>query len=120
MPDAVEEFEDLDRPLATETNSVTILCSLNGTVFLGQCRNQGREFIDALAVVEQIVDYLVYASLRDLLTQHLAHAVLRLMDRGCEITDPRRVEASSRYERLKLSRQCFFAVRQGYRVPRQI
>jgi hypothetical protein len=35
MPDAVEEFEDLDRPLATETNSVTILRGFNGTVFPG-------------------------------------------------------------------------------------
>jgi hypothetical protein len=67
MPGAIEELKDLDGALATEANGVTILRRLNRTVLPRECRSHGCEFVDALAIVEQVVHHLVHASLRDLL-----------------------------------------------------
>jgi len=67
MPGAVEKLEDLDRTLATEANGVAILRSLNRTVLPRQGGNHSREFVDALAIVEEVVHHLIHDSLCDLL-----------------------------------------------------
>src|SRR6266702_2218693 len=120
MPRAIEELEDLDCTLAAEANGVTILRRLNRAVLAREGGRHGREFVDALAIVEQVMHHLVHASLRDLLAQHLAHAVFGLVNRACQIADPWRVEASGCYQRLELSRQRFLTFRKGYRVPGQV
>jgi hypothetical protein len=67
MPDTVEKLEDLDRALPAETNGVTILRGLDGTVLLRQCGYHAGEFVDAPAIVEEVVDHLIHDPLRDLL-----------------------------------------------------
>jgi hypothetical protein len=66
VPDTVEKFEDLDRALATEANGVTILRRLNRTVLPCDGGNHSREFVNALAIVEEVVHHLIYDPLRDL------------------------------------------------------
>jgi hypothetical protein len=68
MSDAVEKLEYLDRTLATEANGITILRSLDRTVLPRELGNYSREFIDALAIVKEIVYHLIDDALRNLLT----------------------------------------------------
>jgi hypothetical protein len=67
MSGAVEKLQDLDRTFATEANGVAVLRGFNRTVLPRQRGNYGREFVNALAVVEEVGHDLIYDSLRDLL-----------------------------------------------------
>jgi hypothetical protein len=66
MSDTVEKFEDLDCTLATEANGVAILRCLNRTVLPRECGSDSRQFVNALAIVEEVVHHLIHDPLRDL------------------------------------------------------
>jgi hypothetical protein len=66
MPDTVEKFEDLDRALPPQANGVTILRGLDRTVLSRERGNHGRELVDAVSIVEEVVHDLIDGSLRDL------------------------------------------------------
>src|SRR5690606_4940517 len=94
ITDAVEELEDLDRPLAPDTGRVAVARRSRSAVGALEHRDDLRQLANAATVVEQVAHDLTDAALPDLLTQHLAHALLRFAERRGQIPDPRRVEAS--------------------------
>ena len=121
IPNAVEEFQKLNRSLSTKTGDIAKRCSRYRTRILLRfgTRHQS-QFTNHLMVIKEVAHDLKKLALPRELAQQLPHAVFGYAMCVCQITHPGRIEASLFQRWQQRRRERTVGVVERHRVVRQM
>ncbi|HVP32323.1 MAG TPA: hypothetical protein VMT09_01625 [Steroidobacteraceae bacterium] len=103
VTNTVEELEDLYGALASESGRIAETGGAHRSLLARAGLDDAGELGDPLASIEEIAHHLVGATARNLLAQHGAHPLFRLVQGRREVAHPGWIEAAGGEQRLELA-----------------